>query len=190
MSTDLDSNTSLPNPKRHITTHNNQGSSIYVEDLPESLNFWTISTEDNKSARFELGYVTEAFPITLNKDEDLATFKEAYANKQNSGLVKHGGTILRYVDIPPYSQSPMHRTVSLDYGIVIAGELECLLDSRETRIVRPGDLMVQRGTMHQWNNRTDRWARIVFVLFHAYPIEIAGKELGENYGGMGVPDSH
>lgn len=47
----------------------------------------------------------------------------------------------------------MHRTVSLDYGVLISGELECLLDSGETRSVHPGDVVVQRGTMHQWVNR-------------------------------------
>lgn len=58
------------------------------------------------SAAFELGYVTQDFPITLSNGEDLPTFKEAYENKQKSGLVKHGGSILRYVDIPQVPTRP------------------------------------------------------------------------------------
>ncbi|KAF4455203.1 cupin domain containing [Fusarium albosuccineum] len=180
---------SLPDINRHITTHNNQGAAVYSKDL-QLCDFWTIHTAEGHSADFELGYITEDFPIPLGKDQDLSTFKKAYANKMGSGLVKHGGSILRYCDIPPGSRSPMHRTVSLDYGIVIVGELECLLDSGETRTVRPGDLVVQRGTLHQWINRTDEWARIVFVLFHASPVEIGGTRLDEVQGGMSIPLSH
>lgn len=55
--------------------------------------------------------------------------------------------VLRHVDIGPGITSPMHRTVSLDYGIVIEGEIELLLDSGEKRQMLPGDICVQRGTM-------------------------------------------
>lgn len=181
----------LPDIKRHITTHNDEGIAVYLKNVDESLDFYTITTDDKKSAGFGLGYVTDAFPVPLNNDQDLSTFKEVYANRKKIGLVKHGGTILRYVDIPPNANSPMHRTESLDYGIVIAGEVECELDSGESRTVRPGDVVVQRGTMHKWvNHHPDQWARIVFVLLHATPVEIGGKRLGEDQNGMGVPDSH
>lgn len=153
----------------------------------ESMRFWTVYTEDGHSGRFELGYITNSFPVPLTGDRDLDAFKDAYATKEQSGLVKHGGTILRYCDLPPESKSPMHRTVSLDYGILISGELECLLDSGEVRTIRPGDLIVQRGTMHQWFNRKKEWARIVFILFHAEPVVIGGEPLEEVQGGMKLP---
>lgn len=57
----------------------------------------------------------------------------------------------------------MHRTETVDYGIVIEGELVLIVDEGET-VVRPGDIVVQRGTNHGWANRTDRNCRIVFVL--------------------------
>lgn len=57
-------------------------------------------------AAFELGYVTQDFPITLSDGEDLPTFKEAYESKQESGLVKHGGSILGYVHIPQVPTRP------------------------------------------------------------------------------------
>ncbi|KAH7349803.1 hypothetical protein B0T11DRAFT_289916 [Plectosphaerella cucumerina] len=180
----------LPEIKRHVTTHDASGNSVYSRGLPEAMQWWTINTAEGHSGHFELGYTTEGLPINMTDEKDLAAFKETYANKQKTGLVRHGGTVLRYCDIPPKSRSPMHRTVSLDYGIVIAGELECLLDSGESRIVRPGDLVIQRGTSHQWLNNTDVWARIVFVLYHAEPLLIGGLPLAEEKGGMGVPASH
>jgi quercetin dioxygenase-like cupin family protein len=85
----------------------------------------------------------------------------------------------------------MHRTVSLDYGVVIEGEVELVLDSGETRVLRRGDVAVQRGTMHAWRNtsRTE-WARMMYVLQECKPVEVEGKVLGEDYGDMkGVPKS-
>jgi hypothetical protein len=57
----------------------------------------------------------------------------------------------------------MHRTETIDYGIVLEGELVLVLDESET-IVSAGDVVVQRGTSHAWANRSDRSARIAFVL--------------------------
>jgi quercetin dioxygenase-like cupin family protein len=57
----------------------------------------------------------------------------------------------------------MHRTESVDYGIVLAGTLTLVLDGEETT-VGPGDLVVQRGTDHAWENRGDEVVRMLFVL--------------------------
>ena len=57
----------------------------------------------------------------------------------------------------------MHRTETIDYGIVLEGELVLILDEGETT-VRAGDIVIQRGTNHGWANRSDRNCRIVFVL--------------------------
>jgi hypothetical protein len=57
----------------------------------------------------------------------------------------------------------MHRTETIDYGIVLEGELTLLLDVGET-IVRPGDFVIQRGTNHGWANRSNRNCRIAFIL--------------------------
>ncbi|TQS35146.1 hypothetical protein Golomagni_04442 [Golovinomyces magnicellulatus] len=74
-------------------------------------------------------------------------------------------TVLRYVDFRPGSPPFMHRTQSLDYGIVIEGEIELILDSGETRTLKRGDVCVQRATMHAWRNNSEtEWARMVFVL--------------------------
>lgn len=105
-----------------------------------------------------------------------------------------GGTRIRFVDIPPdtpellaqgaarmkaaFSQigdeqastvqahSPhplMHRTETVDYGVVIEGELTLVLDDSEV-LLKPGSVVVQRGTNHAWANRSDRPCRMLFVL--------------------------
>lgn len=106
---------------------------------------------------------------------------------------KHG-TRIRFVDIPPdtpellahgaakmkdafaqigdekastvkaHSPHPlMHRTESVDYGIVIEGELTLVLDDSEVQL-KPGSVVVQRGTNHAWANRSGRPCRMLFVL--------------------------
>ena len=57
----------------------------------------------------------------------------------------------------------MHRTQTIDYGIVIEGELTMILDRSET-IVKAGDIVIQRGTNHAWANRTNKICRVAFIL--------------------------
>jgi quercetin dioxygenase-like cupin family protein len=86
----------------------------------------------------------------------------------------------------------MHRTVSLNYGVVIHGSIELILDSGETRLMKPGDICVQRDTMHVWRNASEtEWARILYVLQPSKPVVVVGdKALEEDYGTMsGVPPS-
>lgn len=96
------------------------------------------------------------------------------------------GTVLRYVDMAPNALSPMHRTVSLDYGIVLEGEVELVLDSGETKLMKRGDICVQRATNHAWRNVTpnNEWARMIYVLVGAEKVNVGGKHLGEDLGDM------
>lgn len=81
-------------------------------------------------------------------------------------------------------QPVMHRTQSLDYGIVVAGEIQLELDSGEKRIMRVGDVAVQRGTMHAWRNTSStEWARMVFVLIESEKVNAGGKQLGTDLEG-------
>jgi mannose-6-phosphate isomerase-like protein (cupin superfamily) len=57
----------------------------------------------------------------------------------------------------------MHRTETIDYGIVLEGEITLILDTGETP-VRAGEIVVQRGTNHAWGNRSGRLCRIAFIL--------------------------
>jgi quercetin dioxygenase-like cupin family protein len=78
----------------------------------------------------------------------------------------------------------MHRTISIDYGVVLEGEIELILDSGEKRLMKRGDISVQRGTMHAWRNTSkSEWGRMLYILFEAKDLEIKGKILEEDYGG-------
>jgi quercetin dioxygenase-like cupin family protein len=61
------------------------------------------------------------------------------------------------------NQSPVHRTESIDYGIVLEGEIHLVLDDSEV-LLRAGDVVVQRGTDHAWANRSDAVCRVAFIL--------------------------
>ena len=64
--------------------------------------------------------------------------------------------------------SPMHQTVSLDYGVVLEGEVKLVLDSSEEQVLKRGDIVVQRLTNHAWQNASStEWARMLFVLTEA-----------------------
>lgn len=87
--------------------------------------------------------------------------------------------------MPPEALSPMHRTVSLDYGIVLMGDIELVLDSGETKQMKVGDVCIQRGTNHAWRNTSKtNWARMMYVLQPSLPVEIGGKPLEEELGHM------
>jgi quercetin dioxygenase-like cupin family protein len=77
-----------------------------------------------------------------------------------------GGTKIRVNEFPPGVVSPVHRTQSVDYGIVLDGEVVLVLDDSET-VLRAGDIAVQRGTSHRWENRSGATARVAFILVDA-----------------------
>jgi hypothetical protein len=62
-----------------------------------------------------------------------------------------------------------HKTHSVDYAIVLSGEIHALMDEGEVRLVA-GDVLIQRGTNHAWSNRTDAPAYVAFVLIDAEPV--------------------
>jgi naringenin degradation protein FdeH len=69
----------------------------------------------------------------------------------------------------------MHRTESVDYGVVLDGEMTLVLDDSEV-LLRQGDVVIQRGTNHAWANRSGRLCRMLFVLVDgAYEPNIADK---------------
>ncbi|KAF1939125.1 hypothetical protein EJ02DRAFT_457272 [Clathrospora elynae] len=179
------SKSDLPSIKRFITTHDpSTKRAIFSESVSEDT-----KVDHIPSADFRLGYVTKGAPVDLNKDADLAVYKPYLESPP--GLVASGGTVLRFVDVAPGHLSPMHRTVSLDYGVVIEGEFELVLDSGETRKMNRGDVAIQRGTMHAWRNLSSTsWGRMMYVLQECKPVEVGGEVLKEDYGTMeGVPAS-
>ncbi len=62
-----------------------------------------------------------------------------------------------------------HKTASIDYVIVLSGEIYALMDEGEV-LLKAGDVLIQRGTSHAWSNRTDAPAYLAFVLIDAAPV--------------------
>jgi quercetin dioxygenase-like cupin family protein len=169
----------LPQIRRYITDHNDKGEAIISSALPAELPAQTLYN----GAKFSLGYATNTRPVTFEGGADVATYAPLLANPP--GIVIPGGTVARYVDAPPLSISPMHRTVSLDYGVVLEGEVELILDSGDTQLLRRGDLVIQRGSMHAWRNPSaTEWNRMLYFLQESKPIVVGGKKLEEDYGSM------
>jgi len=81
------------------------------------------------------------------------------------------GTRFAVIDFAPHTTGSVHRTDSLDYVICLCGEIEMQMDDSVVTM-KAGDVMVQRGTNHGWNNRSDRAARLAFVLVDAQPIAV------------------
>lgn len=170
----------LPKVQRFITDHDAAGKAVFSTALAPELPRTTIYN----GASFGLGYATTQMPAAgLADGADVATYAEFL--RAPPGIVVPGGTVARYVDVPPLSTSPMHRTVSLDYGVVLEGEVDLVLDSGERRRLRRGDLAVQRATMHAWHNPSPtEWCRMLYFLQECEPVVVAGRTLGEDYGDM------
>lgn len=114
------------------------------------------------------------------------------------------GSLIRVVDFPPHSKGHNHRTASLDYGIILSGELEMVLEDGSRTIVRSGDVVVQQAvghlqnlavsffmtdceqTMHQWNNLTDQSTRVIFLLVPSQKPLVNGIQVAES----GVPGKY
>ena len=166
----------LPDPVVLITGHEPKaGKSI---TLPPKQLMW----KDFNDGQMPMAsvYTNLAVP-DLNNDADLHYDAEHSTDKV--GLVTGGGCVLRYVDVAPGYTTMMHRTQSLDYGILLNGQIECVFDSGEAQPLHIGQAMIQRVTMHAWRNPSKtEWARILFVLVDCLPLKIDGRVMGEDLG--------
>ncbi len=152
--------------RRIVTAHDRDGLSVVRSD--DSL---TPSPIPSGDADFQLIWTTPQVPANLNDDSD---------GPIPSGLTLNGGSVIRIVDMMPGKASPLHRSYSIDYGVILSGELELELDGGEVVQLGAGDIVVQRGTNHLWRNPSaDTVCRIVFILIEALPIVVDGRPLPE-----------
>jgi quercetin dioxygenase-like cupin family protein len=96
-------------------------------------------------------------------------------------------TRIRIVELGPGHRSPMHRTHTVDYALLLEGECELLLDEGSVHL-RAGDVVVQRGTNHAWHVVGDRPARFAFLLIDAEPLSFGGVELPDTMPAGVDPD--
>jgi quercetin dioxygenase-like cupin family protein len=86
------------------------------------------------------------------------------------------GTVFRVIEYAPGVAPRNHRTDSVDYAVVLSGEIDMELDDTVVHL-QAGDMLVQRGTIHNWVNRGSKPCVIAFVLVAAKPVEAGGKVL-------------
>lgn len=121
---------------------------------------------------------TDSVPTNDNNNPDDGAARKI-DNSANFGLVHPNGTNLRFTDLAPGAITPMHRTLSLDYNILVQGELILIAeDGTEKHLKNPGDTVIQKGALHAWRNPSTGWARWVTVLIAAEPVIIKGEALG------------
>jgi len=171
---------SLPDPNRHITDNDAEGVSFFSPALPITL---PVARDLGGGTLQRLGYIAPQAPASLTDGADLKSYQASLQDLPPLVPPASTGTVVWYIDTPPGAASPMHRTVSLDLVIQVEGEIELTLASGETRVMRPGDLTVQRSTLHAWQNPSaTRWSRMVGVMAECRPVQVGGgKTLGEEF---------
>jgi quercetin dioxygenase-like cupin family protein len=139
--------------RRVVTGHDADGRSVFLSDGP--------APQFHDRQMFVEIWNTAGAPASITAGERREPNLRALQLSP-----PENGTIIRTVDMPPGHRSAMHRTETIDYGIVLQGQVYLVLEDSET-LLQPGDIVVQRGTNHAWDNRSDTPARMVFVLIHA-----------------------
>jgi quercetin dioxygenase-like cupin family protein len=139
-------------PRRVVTGHDDGGVSVFTADGPVPV----ARTAPDGALFYEI-WGTDATPAPIDAASPDPTLDVL------SVPPAPNGTKIRINEFPPGVVSPVHRTQSVDYGIVLSGEVVLVLDDAET-VLRAGDVVVQRGTSHRWENRSGATARMAFIL--------------------------
>ena len=194
----------VPRPpvRRVVTGHDDGGRAVILSDGPAPNTF-----RSDTIAGFgaSVAWFTDSADVDMTTDADSAPAESI----EKIGFPLVGQTVFRVADFPPDATYPtnageaifeeidghdervtgddgagekhfwFHRTDSLDYAIVLDGEITLIVDEGEVTL-KAGDVAIQRATAHAWSNRTDRIARVAFVLIGTEPItpaEIAARRL-------------
>lgn len=151
-----------PNTRRVVTGHNGSGKSTVILDYEKE------GTISRNGPILNPMWNSHEFPADISKPEDKG---------QESTAGSLVGSFFTTYDIPPHSRGLAHRSVTLDYATVLRGSI--VLDLDDTKVtLHEGDTVVQQGTMHNWHNESDDWARMATVMLPAEPVRINGEVLG------------
>ncbi|KAF3315984.1 hypothetical protein TWF173_002764 [Orbilia oligospora] len=128
-------------------------------------------------------FTTHTFPTVLSDEDDIKRH-EAYVPK---GIGVKNGVVAVMNKFLPGAECPAHRTETIDFGVVVEGELEVLLDGGEKKRFGRGDVVVQRGTYHGWRNPSMENETLVFFVAVAAEAVVVGEEvLGEDLKNLGM----
>src|ERR1700689_4536893 len=162
------------NVRRIVTGHNATGKAV-------------IRTDEQIAAVPRIGAGISGAEIWSTDQMPIDNSPAGYA-PQGAGFVKHtnyvgdgGGTTFRINEWAPGHARFTHRTETVDYAIVLSGEIDCEFDSGEVVHLKAGDVVIQRGTMHAWINKGPAAAVTAFILIDARPVEVNGTEMRTAY---------
>ncbi|KAK7747092.1 hypothetical protein SLS62_009248 [Diatrype stigma] len=163
--------TPLPNPRVITTGHQEDGTSVFQADRV----IQPFQPFGPDSSGFSIFDTRATVPVSnqprLPGDE---------SSEPRLPRCPPAGTIFCVSDFAPGGRAPMHRTLSLDYAVVLSGEIVLELDGGAEKTVRAGEFIVQGGVNHGWANRTDRPCRVAFVMVGAEKVRLeSGEELEE-----------
>jgi len=171
--------------RRVVTGHDARGRSVFVSDGPSP---HVLAIPGRPDFALTNLWVTHRAPASNAGNADAGARPVVLEPPRN-------GTIFRVVEFPP-DQAPggfdrkaafaamgarhamdpdasrhpgMHKTDTVDYALVLSGEIWALMDEGET-LLRVGDTLVQRGTNHAWSNRSDQPCLVAFILVSASPL--------------------
>lgn len=149
--------------RRVVTGHDAAGRAIVkIDEIAKNV----VSTRPGIAS--SVVWRTDGFPVDNNGDKD--------TSGAPVGTTVAEGSVFRVVRYEPGVTPRNHRTDSIDYAVVISGEIDMELDD-QTVTLKAGDVLVQRGTIHNWVNRTQEPCVIAFILISATPVTAAGKAL-------------
>jgi len=149
--------------RRVVTGHDQMGRALVkIDELAKNV----ISPRPGALAC--VVWSTDRFPVDNDSDED--------PSPRKIGLTIDNGTVFRIVRFDPGVSPRRHRTDSIDYAVVMSGEIEMELDDQMVNL-RAGDVLIQRGTIHNWVNRGHEPCVIAFVLVSAKPVTAGSKTL-------------
>jgi quercetin dioxygenase-like cupin family protein len=162
-----DSKPNYPPIRRVVTGHDGMIAKVLI-DAPAT-NAKYPSTGTISTLIWSTDKTPAAIPIGTNV-EDMGARILGTAPPAN-------GTRFAVIDFPPGNKPHMHRTETIDYVVVLEGEIEMDMDDSTVKL-KAGDVMVQRGTNHAWANRSAARARVAFVLIDAEPLGIGKAVVG------------
>jgi quercetin dioxygenase-like cupin family protein len=149
--------------RRVVTGHDAQGRAKVLID-EQVQNFFS----QRAGAFYSVIWTNEGFPANNDGDAD--------PSGKKIGTTIDNGAVFRVVSFGPGVAPRNHRTDSIDYAVVMSGEIDMELDG-ETVHLKAGDVLVQRGTIHNWINNGSVPCVIAFILVSAKPVAIGGKRL-------------
>ena len=157
-----------PPIRRVVTGHDTKNVAKVIIDAPA-----TNAKRPDSGIVSTLMWCTDGAPAEMPVGE---TFEDMGGRIMGTAPAAHG-TRFAVIDFPPGNPPHMHRTETVDYVLVLEGEIDMDMDSSTVKL-KAGDIMIQRGTNHAWANRSSARARVAFVLVDAKPLGIGKPVLG------------